>query len=157
MATSCTQQRRQHTLKTQQFQVLQQSRFRKQGQIRLTGITGNDFTRRSARPVPTRKVPVREPIQEIAAEFNRYSRNRLVVADDSLSHLRVGGRFSAFEPDSFTATTGRAFVLRIEKYPTSSGAVIRLERMSSGLGMNASSSHRKGEARMLSRSQIYHE
>jgi transmembrane sensor len=100
---------------------------------------------------------VNEPIQDIAAEFNRYSRTQLVINDDSIRHLRVGGRFSAFEPESFAATASKVFGLRVEKYPTSSGAVIRLELTSRGFDASAAPAGRNEQPSMLSRSHVNHE
>jgi transmembrane sensor len=77
---------------------------------------------------------VNETIDAIAAEFNRYSRTRVIV-DDSIGNLRVGGRFSAFDPDTFVATASRIFELRIETRETASGVVVRLARMSTAAGV----------------------
>jgi transmembrane sensor len=86
---------------------------------------------------------VDEPIGNIAAEFNRYSRTRLVVDDDSIRNLRVGGRFSVFDLDTFVVTASRVFELHPETRQTSSGAVVRLclGRISGARGANASATH----------------
>jgi transmembrane sensor len=41
------------------------------------------------------------PLKMIVAEFNRYNRHRLVVADEKLETLRFGGTFPATDYDSF--------------------------------------------------------
>src|SRR5262249_13652201 len=40
------------------------------------------------------------PLQEVAAEFNRYNARRLVVQDPELANLRVTGIFSSTDPSS---------------------------------------------------------
>lgn len=66
---------------------------------------------------------VNEPIANAAAEFNRYSRTRLVV-DDSIRNLRVGGRFSVFDLDTFVVTASKVFALHPQTRQTASGAVV---------------------------------
>jgi transmembrane sensor len=69
---------------------------------------------------------VNETIENIAAEFNRYSRTKLVVDDDSIRNLRVGGRFSVFDLDTFVVTASKVFGLHPQTRQTASGAVVRL-------------------------------
>jgi transmembrane sensor len=44
-----------------------------------------------------------EPLGEVAAEFNRYSRIGFVIEDDTLRALPVSGVFDAYDTDSFAA------------------------------------------------------
>ena len=46
-------------------------------------------------------------------EFNRYNRRQLRLADAKLANLRVGGTFSATDPDSFAAALASAFHVRV--------------------------------------------
>ena len=64
---------------------------------------------------------VNETIENVAAEFNRYSRTRLVVAD-SIRNLRVGGRFSVFDLDTFVVTASKVFDLHPQTRQTASGS-----------------------------------
>ncbi len=84
---------------------------------------------------------VNETIENIVAEFNRYGRIRLVVDDDSVRHLRVGGRFSVFDPDTFVVTASRVFELRMQEDQTASGVVVRLGRMSRAARASPSPTH----------------
>jgi transmembrane sensor len=54
-----------------------------------------------------------ETLAEAVAEFNRYNRRQIRLADDSLARLRVGGTFNATDPESFAAALSSAFRLRI--------------------------------------------
>lgn len=53
-----------------------------------------------------------EELADIAREFNRYNRKKIVLSDDSIADLRFSGLFSADDPDSFieflTLTAGVA-------------------------------------------------
>ena len=83
---------------------------------------------------------VDETIENIAVEFNRYSRTRLVVDDDSIRNLRVGGRFSALDLDTFVVTVSKVFGLHPQTRQTASGAVVglRLGEISRTADANAS-------------------
>lgn len=54
-----------------------------------------------------------ETLAEAVAEFNRYNRRQLKLADPSLAQLRVGGNFDATDPESFAAALGSAFSVRV--------------------------------------------
>jgi transmembrane sensor len=86
---------------------------------------------------------VGEKIENITAEFNRYGHTKLVVDGDATRDLRLGGRFSVLDPDTFMATASRVFDLRIETYQTDRGAVVHLGQMSKSAGTNASPTRRK--------------
>jgi len=55
-----------------------------------------------------------ETLDEAIAEFNRYNRRHLALADPTLATLRVGGTFNATDPESFAAALASAFGLEIE-------------------------------------------
>lgn len=55
-----------------------------------------------------------ETLRDAVAEFNRYNRRQIRIANDSLADLRVGGNFSATDPDSFAAAVSSAFGLRAD-------------------------------------------
>lgn len=84
---------------------------------------------------------VDETIENIVAQFNRYGRTQLVVEDDSIRHLRVGGRFSVFDSDTFVTTASEVFELHVQKDQTASGPVVRLGRTSQTVSTNPSSTH----------------
>lgn len=50
-----------------------------------------------------------EPLGQAIAELNRYTDSRLVVSDNRLNDLRVGGRFRAGDVDGFIEALGKAF------------------------------------------------
>jgi hypothetical protein len=47
-------------------------------------------------------------LTEAVAEFNRYNRRKLTIADPAIAGLRVSGTFSAREPESFVAALARS-------------------------------------------------
>ena len=53
-----------------------------------------------------------ETLGEAVAEFNRYNRRHLSLADPTLAQLRVGGTFNATDPESFAAALTSAFGLK---------------------------------------------
>jgi transmembrane sensor len=55
-----------------------------------------------------------EPLANAVAEFNRYNRRQIRLADASLGALRVGGNFKATDPESFAAALGSAFKLHVD-------------------------------------------
>lgn len=63
-----------------------------------------------------------ETLGEAVAEFNRYNRRQLKLADRSLAALRVGGTFNATDPESFAAALVSAFKLQVE--PADSDAIV---------------------------------
>ncbi|MEP7242267.1 MAG: FecR domain-containing protein [Gammaproteobacteria bacterium] len=42
-----------------------------------------------------------ETLQTVVAEFNRYNRKQLAIADPSIASLRIGGTFETTSPDNF--------------------------------------------------------
>ena len=55
------------------------------------------------------------PLRDIVAEFNRYNRQQLVVANDETGALSVGGTFSAKDPDTFVHLLQSSFGISSEK------------------------------------------
>ena len=55
-----------------------------------------------------------ETLEEAVSEFNRYNRRQLRLADARLADLRVGGTFSATDPDSFAAALASTFGVRVD-------------------------------------------
>lgn len=55
------------------------------------------------------------PLAEIAAEFNRYNRTRLTIADPALAARRFGGSFRADEPEHFVRLLRERFGVRVEQ------------------------------------------
>jgi len=53
-------------------------------------------------------------LADAAAEFNRYNRKRIVVADANVAAMRIGGSFEATNVDAFTHLIGAGFGLKIE-------------------------------------------
>jgi len=54
-----------------------------------------------------------ETLDEAVAEFNRYNRRQIRLADQSLATLRVGGSFAATDPESFASALSSAFKLTL--------------------------------------------
>jgi len=54
-----------------------------------------------------------ESLREAVQEFNRYNRRQVRLADASLATLRVGGSFTATDPESFAGALASAFKLRV--------------------------------------------
>jgi transmembrane sensor len=56
-----------------------------------------------------------ESLGEAVAEFNRYNRRQIRLADASLATLRVGGSFTATDPESFASALASAFKLGLSR------------------------------------------
>lgn len=50
-----------------------------------------------------------------AAEFNRYNRRRIVIADEETASIRIGGSFEVTNIDAFTRLLERGFELKVRK------------------------------------------
>lgn len=61
------------------------------------------------------------PLRQVVAEFNRFSREPLVLADPRLEQLRIGGHFSWKDAQGFARLLERSYPLRAE---TRDGQVI---------------------------------
>jgi transmembrane sensor len=69
-----------------------------------------------------------ETLNEVAAEFNRYNRRRMVIPDPVVGTRRVNGRFSALEPEAFLEAIGPTLKVRGRVSDSFFGPeVIRLE------------------------------
>jgi transmembrane sensor len=58
----------------------------------------------------------RQTLAEVVAEFNRYNRRQMVIADPAIAGRRVGGGFEATDIDSFIAALEHSFGIRA--YPS---------------------------------------
>jgi transmembrane sensor len=54
-----------------------------------------------------------ETLGQAVEEFNRYNRRQIRLSSTSLAALRVGGSFSATDPESFAGALGSAFQLQV--------------------------------------------
>jgi transmembrane sensor len=70
----------------------------------------------------------RQTLAEVVAEFNRYNRRQMVIADPSIAGRRVGGGFEATDIDSFIAALEHSFGIRAFPSPVEhpEAEVIRL-------------------------------
>lgn len=58
----------------------------------------------------------RQRLADVVAEFNRYNRRQMVVADPAIADMRIGGGFEATDPDSFIAALERT--LGVKAFPS---------------------------------------
>lgn len=58
-----------------------------------------------------------ERLSDVAAEFNRYNRQQLVVTDRAAAQIRIGGMFPAERPADFVRLLRDAYGLKIEETP----------------------------------------
>jgi transmembrane sensor len=56
-----------------------------------------------------------EPLEAIVAEFNRYNRHQLVIADPRLAQQRFGGKFPARDIEAFVRSLETTFGVRVER------------------------------------------
>lgn len=56
-----------------------------------------------------------ERLGDIALEFNRYNRKKIVVGDAEAANIRIGGAFPASEPDAFARLLRDAYALEVEE------------------------------------------
>ncbi|MEP7244210.1 MAG: FecR domain-containing protein [Gammaproteobacteria bacterium] len=70
----------------------------------------------------------RQRLADVVAEFNRYNRRQMIIADPAIADLRIGGGFEATDPESFVAALERT--LGVRAFPSTPGGdepdVIRL-------------------------------
>lgn len=57
------------------------------------------------------------PLQDAAAEFNRYNARKIVVADSEVGAMRVGGNFRWSNTEAFVRLLEQAFPVRAEQHP----------------------------------------
>ncbi|MDP5279528.1 FecR domain-containing protein [Sphingomonas sp. DG1-23] len=58
-----------------------------------------------------------ERLADIALEFNRYNRKKILVEDSEAARIRIGGTFPASEPGAFARLLRDAYALEIEETP----------------------------------------
>lgn len=58
-----------------------------------------------------------ERLSDVAAEFNRYNQQKLVVTDTAAGAIRIGGMFPAARPGDFVRLLRDAYGLKIEETP----------------------------------------
>lgn len=66
-----------------------------------------------------------QSLAQAVAEFNRYNRQQVSIADPSISNLRLAGYFQSTEPKSFVAAVTSAFPVRASE---GADGTIRLSR-----------------------------
>jgi transmembrane sensor len=55
------------------------------------------------------------PLEDAVAEFNRYQRHKLVIADRSIATIRIGGKFRYANIDAFLALLQQGFPISVER------------------------------------------
>jgi transmembrane sensor len=53
-----------------------------------------------------------DSLAEVASEFNRYNREKILIADDSLAQFRIGGGYNARNPVGFARALEATFNIR---------------------------------------------
>jgi ferric-dicitrate binding protein FerR (iron transport regulator) len=53
-----------------------------------------------------------DSLAEVASEFNRYNREKILIADDSLARFRIGGGYKATNPVGFARALEATFNIR---------------------------------------------
>lgn len=61
----------------------------------------------------------RQRLADVVAEFNRYNRRQMVIADPAIADLRIGGGFEATDPESFIAALEKT--LGVRAFPSNDG------------------------------------
>lgn len=95
------------------------------GSIALAGPNGGVLVRSVAVEEAERYVDWRNgflvfrdtPLAQAAAEFNRYSARKLVIADDAAGELRVGGNFRWSNAEMFVGLLEQAMPVKAERLP----------------------------------------
>jgi transmembrane sensor len=67
-----------------------------------------------------------ETLSEAVAEFNRYNRRQLVIADTELANKTIGGAFKATNPDRFATALEKMFRIEVHVDDDTSSSEIRL-------------------------------
>jgi transmembrane sensor len=71
----------------------------------------------------------RQTLKDVVAEFNRYNRRQMVIADPAIENLRIGGGFEATDPESFIAALERTLGVRAFPSPSSDGSEAQVIRL----------------------------
>lgn len=61
-----------------------------------------------------------QPLGQAVAEFNRYNKARIVIADSSISGIRLAGYFQNNDPRAFVQAVTRAFPVKAQSAPDGS-------------------------------------
>lgn len=67
-------------------------------------------------------------LREVVAEFNRYNRRKLEIADETIGSVPIGGRYKTGDVDGFVSRLGTVMKIRVVEIRggDGSGAVLRL-------------------------------
>jgi transmembrane sensor len=57
------------------------------------------------------------PLADVAAEFNRYNRKKLIVVGDAARKLAIGGHFQADNVETFARVAQGTLGLHVENKP----------------------------------------
>ena len=77
-----------------------------------------------------------EPLSAIVAEFNRYNRSRLIIADTELSNRRLSGVFDANDPDEFVALISSLEQIEVQQSAEGHRTLLRVENTNSEQQLN---------------------
>lgn len=58
-----------------------------------------------------------DPLYEVVAEFNRYARTKIIIADPALREMRLGGYFPVGDTEGFLSSLEVSFDIRVERGP----------------------------------------
>jgi transmembrane sensor len=99
----------------------------KESKIELVKVADEDVSRKLSW-TQGRLIFERQTLAEVVAEFNRYNRRQMVIADPAIAGRRVGGGFEATDIDSFIAALEHSFGIRAFPSPVEhpEAEVIRL-------------------------------
>jgi transmembrane sensor len=71
----------------------------------------------------------RQTLKDVVAEFNRYNRRQMIIADPAIENLRIGGSFEATDPESFIAALEKTLGVRAFPAPSSEGDGVEVIRL----------------------------
>jgi transmembrane sensor len=58
-----------------------------------------------------------DPLHKVVAEFNRYARTKIIIADPALRDMRLGGYFPVGDTEGFLSSLEVSFGIRVERRP----------------------------------------
>lgn len=58
-----------------------------------------------------------DPLHEVVAEFNRYARTKIIIADPALREMRLGGYFPVGDTEGFLSSLEVSFGIKVERRP----------------------------------------
>jgi transmembrane sensor len=85
--------------------------------IQVVKVAEADVSRKLSWTEGRRLIFDRQTLAEVVAEFNRYNRRQMVIADPVIAGRRVGGGFEATDIDSFIAALEHSFGIRAYPNP----------------------------------------